>query len=671
MSSEDLESCTVLVVDNDLGNIRVLDQFLYSAGYNILVAKNGREGVERAERGRPDLILLDIMMPGMDGYDTCRHLKTRSATQDIPVIFLSALGDTENIVRGFEAGGVDYITKPFRQEEVLARVTAHMSIQRHKAELVALNRRLETEIDRRKRTAAALAERELRLNEAQDLAGMGSWEEVIGGGEDHQWSENLYRLLGYAPGSVSATRERLLRHIPPEDRPRVQAALSGCRSGNRPLDMAFRFIPVGGGVRYAHAIGRLECAETGRPVRFFGTLQDITARKTAENAQQESERRVRALLDAIPDRMFRLNGDGILLDASTDPSELCEPEMAPPVGRPIRETLPPALADQAIRHIRRAIEGGGVQVVEFDWPVPGQGDRMFEARMVHSGASEVTAIVRDMTREKQIQKERILMERRLQMSRRLESLGVMAGGIAHDFNNILMGAMGNLEMAGADPSVGTAARRFLRESEQSLQRAAELVRQMLAYSGKVHFAIQRVDLHRLFRESEELFEPAAAGNRMVCLNLAPDLPLVEGDLGQLRQLLTHLIANAAESYDEHQRGGVSITTEAQEWDEAALSTTISDLWLGYEPAFTPGRFLCLTVSDTGSGMKADLRKQIFEPFFTTKFQGRGLGLAVVLGIVRGHGGYLRVDSTPGRGTHVRVLLPLPTASSAPGGAVLS
>ncbi|MBF0452900.1 MAG: hybrid sensor histidine kinase/response regulator [Candidatus Magnetomorum sp.] len=132
-------TATIMIVDDSPTNLSVLIDYLYNSGFKILIANDGESALTIAQRGRPDLILLDIMMPGMNGYETCQCLKQDRRTKDIPVIFISALSKSMDKVKGFSVGGVDYITKPFQQDEVLARVTTHLTIQRQKKDLAKLN----------------------------------------------------------------------------------------------------------------------------------------------------------------------------------------------------------------------------------------------------------------------------------------------------------------------------------------------------------------------------------------------------------------------------------------------------------------------------------------------------------------------------------------------------
>ena len=154
---------TVLIVDDTPANVRVLAEYLDGHGFNVTVAQDGEEGLERARFGRPDLVLLDAMMPGWDGFETCRRLKADPATSAIPVIFMTALSDVGDKVRAYEAGGIDYITKPFHAEEVLARVNTHLALRNMQRQLQERNEALQREVRERQRAEQVLAERSREL----------------------------------------------------------------------------------------------------------------------------------------------------------------------------------------------------------------------------------------------------------------------------------------------------------------------------------------------------------------------------------------------------------------------------------------------------------------------------------------------------------------------------
>ena len=242
------------------------------------------------------------------------------------------------------------------------------------------------------------------------------------------------------------------------------------------------------------------------------------------------------------------------------------------------------------------------------------------------------------------------VERQLQQSQKLESLGVLAGGIAHDFNNILTGMMGFTEMTLKKLPPTSPLRGNLDVVMKGGKRAADLCRQMLAYTGKSSFALERVDLRWLIEEMPHLLQSSISKKAILNLNLQPDLPPIQADPSQIRQVVMNLIINASESLGD-QPGVITVSASARRCDESTLCQTYlaNDL--------PPGLYVQLEVSDTGCGMDAETQARMFEPFYTTKFTGRGLGLAAVLGIVRAYKGALNVTSEPGQGTTFKVLLP--------------
>jgi signal transduction histidine kinase/CheY-like chemotaxis protein len=269
-----------------------------------------------------------------------------------------------------------------------------------------------------------------------------------------------------------------------------------------------------------------------------------------------------------------------------------------------------------------------------------------------SGQDEFQAVGIDLTERREAEAERSVIERKMQDAQRLEALGVLAGGVAHDFNNLLAGVLGHAELAVSELPDGHPARDHLATVLSGIAQAGGLTRQLLAYSGKGRFLLRSLDLNDLIVQTTELLRLTLPKKVRLDLDLAEHLPTITGDEGQLRQVLMNLIFNAGEAFGDR-TGVVMVTTVGNELTLEAVSGCV------YSPA-APGRFIELIVSDTGCGMDEVTRARLFDPFFTTKFAGRGLGLSAVLGIIRGHGGGIRVDSQPGIGTRFTVLLPAAT-----------
>ncbi len=244
---------------------------------------------------------------------------------------------------------------------------------------------------------------------------------------------------------------------------------------------------------------------------------------------------------------------------------------------------------------------------------------------------------------------------------KLESIGVLAGGIAHDFNNLLHVVLGNADIALSQLSQTAPAREPLEEVVRATLRAADLTRQLLAYSGKGAFVIRHLDLSSEVREMATLLRTAISKQAVLAWELAPELPAVSADATQVRQIVMNLITNASEALGE-EGGTITLRTgvvHSRELKDDRFGEPRRGE--GGEPAY--GRYVYLEVADTGVGMVQDTLNRIFDPFFSTKFTGRGLGLAAVMGIVRAHNGLIRIRTEPGQGTSFRVLFP-PVAGTA-------
>ncbi len=281
-------------------------------------------------------------------------------------------------------------------------------------------------------------------------------------------------------------------------------------------------------------------------------------------------------------------------------------------------------------------------------------DLLANAIPLHDERGAVTGCVgtfQDVTELRQAARERLELERKIQETQKLESLGVLAGGIAHDFNNLLTAVLGNVSLAMMPRHSASDMRPYLKQIEAAARRAAELCNQMLAYSGRGRFVLNRLDLNELIAETTHLVSISIGKTCVLRLNPAPSLPAVTADPTQLRQIIMNLVINASDAIGA--RGGViALTTGVARIDQDYRAT------LRHASALPLGDYVFLEVSDNGCGMDGATLERIFEPFFSTKFTGRGLGLAAVLGIIRGHKGALKVYSEPGRGTTFKVFLPV-------------
>jgi two-component system cell cycle sensor histidine kinase/response regulator CckA len=286
--------------------------------------------------------------------------------------------------------------------------------------------------------------------------------------------------------------------------------------------------------------------------------------------------------------------------------------------------------------------GGGTGAAELR-----RDHRIFELRVESAGDGVVGAALEVTERRKLADEE---LQARLQRAQKLELLGLLAGGIAHDFNNLLAGMLGHASLARMQLPPDHEAQPSLERVEACADRASDLTRQMLAYSGRGRFVVQPVDLSDAVQDMTGLMRVTQGKDVELDIQLDAALPPVEADVAQLRQLVMNLITNAADAIGD-KPGRIRIRTSLLYCDPEFLERAYLR-----EP-LAVGTYVCLEVTDSGCGMDPSVVERMFDPFFTTKETGHGLGLAATLGIVRGHGGAIVVDSVPGQGTTIRVLLP--------------
>ncbi|HEY9635476.1 MAG TPA: PAS domain S-box protein [Coleofasciculaceae cyanobacterium] len=368
----------ILIVDDQPTNLKILFSFLQGSGYKVLVAKTGESAIEKLQHVSPDLILLDVMMPGIDGFETCRQLKDSAETKNIPVIFMTALSEPMDKIKGLKFGAVDYITKPFQQEEVLARIENQLTIRRLQTQLEEQNRQLQ-------QSQSLLAS---VLNSSLDgVAAFASIRNNQGQIIDFKWllqNPAAEKIVGRVANELVG--KQLLVEMP----------------GNRETDLFEKYTrvvetgePLETEVYYAHENVQawLQVVAVKLDDGFAVTFRDITERK-------QMEQRNRALLDAIPDVMLRQRVDGTYLDIWEKQGYSIVP--ADVVGRNIRDlpVLPKAVQQGLFEHLQAAIETGELKTYEYELPMP-DGVLTYESRCVKSGADEVIRIIRDVSDRKQ------------------------------------------------------------------------------------------------------------------------------------------------------------------------------------------------------------------------------------------------------------------------------
>jgi two-component system cell cycle sensor histidine kinase/response regulator CckA len=255
-------------------------------------------------------------------------------------------------------------------------------------------------------------------------------------------------------------------------------------------------------------------------------------------------------------------------------------------------------------------------------------------------------VTREITRHKMADDAKRKLEFELQQARKIESLATLSGGIAHEFNNALMVMLGNIELLQMNLPDSQAVQKFATATNESIRRMSNLTKQLLAYAREGDFRLNKLDLSNFVKSILPVIKGEIDASVQIETRLKINLPYIKADQNQLQMTLSAIVKNAAEAMDSGGRILISTGYQVINGRDAAMP-----------PGLDPGPYVCLTVEDNGKGMDEATRSRIFEPFFTTKFQGRGLGMAAVYGIIKNHRGYIYVDSKTGQGTVVRILLP--------------
>ncbi len=474
--------------------------------------------------------------------------------------------------------------------------------------------------EERRRQADRLAEQAALLNLAQDgimaLAMDGTIE---------FWNRGAERMYGWkAEEALGRIVHELLDTITPAPLAQMKAAV--VQGGIWEGELKHR--TKTGARRVVSSRWALRTNALGRPIGILEITRDVTDQKAAEKRVEDVLSSIRESFIAI-DRDWRLTyvNDRAAREMGISGDRI--------LGRNIWEIAPEYKDSAFYSNYRRVLKER--KPVQFEVS-SSDGARCWE---VHAYPTEegLSAYILDVT-------SRVSAERALRQAAKLESLGVLAGGIAHDFNNLLTGILGCAGILQEEIPAEAPFRFAVDTIAQASERAANLTRQMLAYSGRGHFVVERLDLSREVGEIVALLQASMSKDVHLILELPKGLPPIDADAGQLQQLVMNLVINAAEAIPG--RGAALVRTELRE-----LISPVS-VQGGELP---PGEYVTLMVKDTGIGMDEATLARIFDPFFTTKFTGRGLGLAAALGIVRGHKGGVRVESAPGRGAVFTVFFP--------------
>lgn len=366
---------------------------------------------------------------------------------------------------------------------------------------------------------------------------------------------------------------------------------------------------------------------------------------------QNSTNRLRAITQLMPDALWIFNSEGRIIEVLTQDLTTFLAPREKVLHQKLHDVIDAPLAESFMETMNLAQITQQVQSMDYRLDVNGD-TRYFEAKMAllpMERESCVICVARDVTDRKQ-------QDETLRQSQKLESLGILAGGIAHDFNNLLAAIQGHLSLANLSPGIPDLAVHHLNRMEQSVEKATDLVRKLLAYTGKSQFSVQEIDLNRHILDLADLLDLGSSKKAELHLDLGEGLPRIQADRTQLQQVIHNLATNANEALGE-KSGRIDIQTRKVHLDEWCSEFT--------DQVMMAGDYVELCIQDEGEGMDTDTLERISDPFFSTKGPGRGLGLSVVRGILQSHRAGFQIESEPGKGTQIRIHFPIRNPQSVP------
>ncbi|MCK5841749.1 MAG: transporter substrate-binding domain-containing protein [Candidatus Sabulitectum sp.] len=500
------------------------------------------------------------------------------------------------------------------------------------------------------RKTISLEESERRLDQALSQANLGSWDLNIQTGKvinNDQYSV----MLGYSPGEIVFSHEGWMNRVHPDDRKDIVAYIDEftvVNSGG--FECEYRMETKEGDWVFIHSSGGIvERDADGKAVRIAGIHRDVTRRKHSEYLARKAVDDWKNTFDTISEHIAVIDSEGAIIRVNKAQALALGIPRDECVGLNMHTLLYPD--DDAYSKCIPVVYSSAGDNLPSQHEVylkkfKGYFDVSISASQdPEDGSIRIVRVAKDITLRKQAEKNRKEMEGRVQHAQKLESLGVLAGGIAHDFNNILMSIRGYTDLAISTVKEEDQAFEYLKKINKSVGIASELSGQMLAYSGKGNFVVETVYLNDIIEKIKPMFQVSVSRKVDLVCDQSRDMPCIKVDSTQMEQVILNLVTNASEAIGAG-RGTITVTT-------------------GKEKRVHPNKpeekeekdFVFFQVDDTGSGMSNDVIEKLFEPFFTTKFTGRGLGMAVVHGIVEGHNGIIEVHSELGVGSSIKVFIP--------------
>jgi signal transduction histidine kinase len=634
---------SILVADDNADMRDYLRQLL-GQRYVVRLAANGAEALAALREDRPDLVLSDIMMPELDGYDLLRTVRDDPALADLPVVLLSARAGEEATIEGLDAGADDYLIKPFSARELVARLSSNLERARDR--------------------------RQVRESEERFRALVTATSDVIYR-MSPDWTE--MRALdgrGILVDTHSPSVAWIEKYILPEDRPQMLAEIQAAINTKRVFQMEHQVRRADGTVGWVFSRAVPLFSPLGEIIEWFGAASDATERVAAVRALRQAnetleqrvaealaERRLMAELVQTTDTFVQVLDNNFRILAIND-ANIGEYEKVygfrPKVGDSLADLFAdrPALREPVLAVWSRALMGEAFTVIgQFGDPALQRRHYEIALRPLRDGVGNIIGAYQfstDITERREAEARLAEAEEQLRQSQKMEAVGKLTGGVAHDFNNVLQVIGGNLQLLGRDVAGNLRAEQRLQTAMAAVSRGSKLASQLLAFGRRQPLAPKVINLGRLIRGIDDMIRRALGDGVEIDTIISGGLWNTFVDTAQVENALLNLAINARDAME----GYGKLTIEAG-------NAFLDDDYAARHADVAAGQYVMIVVTDTGCGISPDIIERVFEPFFTTKpeAQGTGLGLSMVYGFVKQSGGHIKIYSEPGQGTTVRIYLP--------------
>jgi PAS domain S-box-containing protein len=637
----------VLIIDDENAIRQSIRFYLEDYEYVVLEAENGRLGLERFMEARPDLVLVDLRMPEMDGLEVLSIITKESP--DIPIIVMSGTGVVGDAVEALHIGAWDYLFKPFEDLTVL-----HHAIERalERARLLLENRAYQEHLEEQ----VTMRTQELEITSQELRKSKEDYQLLVENQRDMIVKLDIDGILLFASpaycGAYGKTQNQLLGStfmpmLHEEDQENVARAILKVYKPPHTYYIEYRALTVDGWRWQAWSYNAV-LDVNGKIAAIVAVGRDITERKQAEAERERLEMAVEQAAEII----FITDTHGTITYVNPAFETITGYTREEVMGKNPR-LLKSGKQDTAFyKELWQTITSGRTWNSRFvnrkkDGTLYTEDATITPIRSISGDIVNYVAVKRDITDE-------LKLEAQLQMAQKMEAIASLTGGIAHDFNNLLTVINGHAEIAIIKMQKQMPVKRDIQAILQAGKRAENLTRQLLAFSRKQIFKPRIVDINQVIANLEQMLHRLISEDIKLNVVFGEDTPSIKADPGQIEQILMNLLVNARDAVNDpnntRREKTITIETATMRLDNAFVSE---------HPGSRTGMHVCLAVSDNGSGMDAETLEKIFEPFFTTKAKGKGtgLGMSTVYGIVKQNDGSIYVYSEPGRGATFKIYWP--------------